>query len=95
MNTSGDKLVQAIVQTKQMRIYPLHNLKPRTNLGGILGKNPVDELVRLMREIAKLVIKTSSKVREPKIYDKAISDTIYGNKWREAINEELWNLNSH
>ena len=38
---------------------------------------------------------TSSKVREPKTYDEAINDPIYGNKWIEAINEELWNLDSY
>ena len=38
---------------------------------------------------------TSSKVREPKTYDEAINDPIHGNRWREAIDEELGNLDIH
>ena len=34
-------------------------------------------------------------MRESKTYDEAINDPVYGNRWREAINEEFWNLNSH
>lgn len=34
------------------------------------------------------MIQTSSKVSEPKIYNKAINDPIYGDKWHEAINKE-------
>ena len=33
-----------------------------------------------MYEFAKSVIKTSSKVKEPKIYNKTINDLIYDNK---------------
>lgn len=42
-----------------------------------------------MREFAKSVIETSSKVREPKTYDEVVNNPIHGNRWREAINEEL------
>ena len=78
-----------------MRIHPPHNPKPRTDLGGTSGKNPIDELVRPVRELAKSVTETSSKVREPKTYDEAINNSVHGNRWREAINEKLWNLDSH
>lgn len=48
-----------------------------------------------MYKFAKSVTETSNKVREPKIYDKVINDLIHGNRWREAINKILWNLNSY
>ena len=78
-----------------MRIHPHHDLKPKTDLGGTLGKNPADELVRPAQELAKLVSETSIKVREPKTYDEVINNPIHGNRWRKVINEELWNLDSH
>lgn len=54
---------------------------PRIDLGGISGKNPLeDELVRSAYEFAKSVTKTSSKIREPKTYNEAINDPIYGNR---------------
>ena len=94
-NASGDELVQAIVQTKRMRIHLPHNPKPRTDLGGTSGKSLADGLVRPVRELAKSMTETSSKVREPKTYDEAINDPVHGNRLREAINEELWNLDLH
>lgn len=55
--------------------------RSKTNLGGIIGKNSSNRLVRLMHiKFAKLVIETSSKVREFNTYNKAISNPIYGNK---------------
>lgn len=60
------------------------------------GKNPLgDEFVRPAREFAKSVTETRSKVREPKTYNEAISDLIHGNRWRKAVDEELWNLDAH
>ena len=79
-NASGDKLAQAIVQTKRMRIQPPHNPKPRTNLGETSGKNLANRLVRPARELAKSLTETSSKVREPWTYDKAINDPVHGNR---------------
>ena len=61
-NISRDELVHAIVQTKRMRIHSSHNLKPRTNLSEISGKNPANGLLRPARELAKSVTETSSKV---------------------------------
>lgn len=37
----------------------------------------------------------SSKVYEPKTYDKAINDPIYGRRWKEAIKDEIQNLENH
>ena len=37
----------------------------------------------------------SSKIHEPSNYDEAISDPVHGRKWREAIEEELHNLEQH
>ena len=82
----------------RMRTEDPHNQikKPRTDIGGTSGKNPHTEwLVRPVHEFAKLVAETSSKVQEPKTYDEAISDPIHGNRWRETIDEELWNLDLH
>ena len=64
-------------------------------LDPLSGMQPWEGLVRPAQEFAKSVTETSSKVREPKTYDKAINDPISGNRWREAIDEELWNLDSH
>ena len=75
-----------------------HNLslaqRPRTDPSGTSGKNPLDGLVRPTQELAKLVTETSSKVREPKTYDEAVNDPINGNGWQEAIDKELWILDS-
>ena len=84
-----EETVQAIMQTKRMRIHLPCDPKPRTDLGGISGKNPLgDGLVRLAYEFAKSVTEISSKVREPKTYDEAINDPIHENRGREAIDEE-------
>ena len=34
-------------------------------------------------------------MREPKTYNEAVNDPIHGNRWREAVDEELWNLDAH
>ena len=79
-----------------MRIDLSHDPKPRIDLGGTSDKNPLEDgLVRPARKFAKSVTETSSKVQEPKTYNEAINDPIYGNRWREAIDEELWNLDAH
>lgn len=79
-----------------MRIDLSHDPKPRTDLGRSSGKNPLrDGLVRPMRKFAESVTEISSKVREPKTYNEAINDPIHGNRWREAVNEELWNLDAY
>lgn len=63
-----------------MRIQSL-NLKPRIDLGGILGKNLLrKQLVKPIYKFAKSVTKTSSKVWEPKTYNEAINDFIHNNR---------------
>ncbi len=70
-------------------------LVPRTDrLGGTTGESP-NGLVRPAHEVAKSLTETSSEVREPLTYDEAMDDPIHGNRWREAIDKELWNLDTH
>lgn len=38
---------------------------------------------------------TSSKIYEPKTYNETVKDPIHGRQWREAIEEELQNLENH
>lgn len=42
-----------------------------------------------MRKFVKLVIETSSKIRKLMIYNEAISNLIYKNKWQKATDKEL------
>ena len=53
----------------------------KINPDGTLDKKYLrnGRLVRLINKFAKPITETSSKVQEPKIYDKAISDSIHGN----------------
>lgn len=37
----------------------------------------------------------SSKVHEPATYEEAISDPIHSRRWKEAIEEEIQNLEDH
>lgn len=68
---------------------------PRTDQGGgTKGESP-NWLVRPAHKFAKSLTETSSIVCEPLTYDEAINDPVHGNRWREAINEELWNLDLH
>ena len=56
--------------------------KSRTDLDGTIGENPLEEqLVRPMYGFPKSVTKTSSKIQEPKTYNKAINDPLYRNRW--------------
>lgn len=38
---------------------------------------------------------TNSKVHGPKTYNETIDNRIHRNRWHQAIDEELWNLDSH
>lgn len=89
-------MIQAIVQIKQIRIDLFYNPKLRTHLDEISGKNSLkDRLVRLMYKFAKSITETSSKLQEPKTYNKAINHPIYRNRWHKTINEELWNFDAY
>lgn len=41
------------------------------------------------------ISESSSKIHEPKTYEEAVSDPIHGRQWRDAVEEELHNLESH
>lgn len=59
---------------------PLLVKRPRTDLGETLSKNFWEGLVKFAWEFARSVTKTSSKVCEPKIYNEAINNAVYGNR---------------
>lgn len=64
-----------------MRINSPFNLKSRTDLVGTSSKNPLGKrLVRRTYKFAKSVTETNSKMCEPKTYNEAINDPIYGNR---------------
>ena len=93
----GSVEVEALNKNR-MRTEGSHNQiqRSRTDLVGTSGKSPpAEELVRPAHKFAKSVTKTSSKVRKPKTYNEAISDSIHGNRWRKVIDKELWNLDLH
>ena len=46
-------------------------------------------------ETAMSITECSSKIRKPTSYNEAINDAIHGRRWREAIEEELQNLENH
>lgn len=41
------------------------------------------------------ITETSSKIYEPATYEQAISDSIHSRQWKEAIEEEIQNLEDH
>lgn len=56
-------------------------MRPRTDLD-------TSSSVRLARKLAKSATKTSNKIHKPKIYNEAIDNLIYRNRWRKAIKEK-------
>lgn len=58
----------------------------------ILQQNPIPVVES---EQAMSMAESTSKIYEPNTYDEAISDPIHGRRWREAIEEELQNLEDH
>lgn len=61
----------------------------KTDRGRETKNESLNELVRPAHKFAKSWTETSSKVREPLTYNKVINNSVYGNRWREIINEEL------
>lgn len=59
---------------------PLSIQKLRTDLGGTLNKNLLEGLVRLVQEFTKLIIETSSRIRELQTYYETINNYVYENK---------------
>lgn len=41
------------------------------------------------------VTEVRSKIYEPKIYKEAMSDPLHSRQWKEAIEEEIQNLENH
>lgn len=81
------------MQTKWMRIHPPLNPKLKTDLSRISGENPLrDKLVKSVYKFIKLISETNSRMREPRTYNEVINNLIHKNNWRDAIDEELWNL---
>lgn len=58
----------------------------------IFQQNPIPVVES---EQAMSMAESTSKIYEPNTYDEAISDPIHGRRWREAIEEELQNLENH
>lgn len=46
-------------------------------------------------KIVMLIIESSSKIHKPKLYKEAVNDPVHRQQWREAIEEELQNLENH
>lgn len=55
----------------------------------------VDDDVNTPSEKIMSMAETSSRVYEPKTYEEAITDPIHSRQWKEAIEEEIQNLENH
>lgn len=62
------------------------NLEDLKDVGGY----PDKDIEKIMS-----VIKTSSKVYKPTTYKQMISNLVYTRQWKEAIEEEIQNLENH
>ena len=75
--------------------------RPRKNPSVVTHEEPPSETTIRAdnnieeQEVAMSLTEANSKIHEPKSYDEAIDDPIHGRRWREAIEEELQNLESH
>ena len=89
--------IPTIMAQSRMRTRGFLDLQhmPKTDQGRETLSNSPDGLVRLAHKLAKSLTKTSSKVRKPLTYDEVINDPVHGNRWRKAIDEKLWNLDSY
>lgn len=56
---------------------------------------PVEDQREEIEEVAISITESSSKIYEPTSYDEAVNDPIHGRRWREAIKEELQNLEDY
>lgn len=55
----------------------------------------IDSGIRAVCKLTKSLIEIKSKMHEPKTYDQIINYPIHRNRWREVIDEKLWNLDSN
>ncbi len=85
--------------TQAKRKAPAGEPKPR----GRPRKNPIETPIEAPtepgsvdeEEVAMSITETTSKIYEPGSYDEAVNDPVHGRRWREVIEEELQNLESH
>ena len=56
---------------------------------------PVEDQRKEVEEVAMSMTESSSKIHEPTLYNAAVNDPIHGRRWREAIEDELQNLENH
>lgn len=56
---------------------------------------PVEDQREEVEEVAMSMTESSSKIHEPTSYDEAVNDPIHGRSWREAIEDELQNLENY
>ena len=84
--------------TQTIRKAPAREPKPR----GRPRKNPIEARIETPiepeivgeEEVAMSITETASKIYEPASYDEVVNDPVHGRCWREAIEEELQNLES-
>lgn len=75
---------QKIVVTETTSIADLP-IKPEANA----------DKEQCIKEVAMSITEATSKIDEPTSYDEAVNDAIHGRRWREAIKDELQNLENH
>lgn len=98
MVTNGDNLeadslevIQSLTTALWMRLdesQDPNQIRLRTDLGMGLS-------IKFACKLTKSMTETSSKIHDPKTYNKAIHDLKNGNRCRKAIGKKLWNLDSH
>ncbi len=54
--------------------------------------NALADMDEPQADTAMFATEVGSKIYEPRTYDKAIADPVHGRKWKDAIEEELSNL---
>lgn len=67
---------------------------PEDPAEGSGGRDDLSNEIRVNEKIMSAT-ETSSKVHEPRTYEEAVSDPIYARQWKEAIEEEIQNLENH
>ena len=83
---------ERIGENSYQELGPTPAKKIGKSLNKKLGPSFAHNDMHLRKEAAMSITETSSKVYEPKSYDEAIADPIHGTRWRQAIEEEIHNL---
>lgn len=55
----------------------------------------VEQTKTASQELAMSISKVSSKIHEPTSYKEGKSNSVYDWQWKNAVEEELYNLESH